>query len=372
MSTHETPPNAPTATPPPKKDSRKDKKGGRGGGGGGGGKPRHEDPKTGRQITVSKAMSFILRHAAEKEGLKMDAQGYASVGDLLAWRKLKSLKVTFPEIVDAVASSDKKRFGLLYLPPSASTSTATSTAESTPTTAVESTSTAEQAGDTTSPQTTTNDTTETATATALAAATTDQDPTHYLIRATQGHSIKTVEAAGLLERLTPTTSNLPSTVVHGTFHGAWPLILESGGLRCMGRNQVHFATGPEREAVLARSQHEQKEEGAVGGGGGGHGQVISGMRRDAQVLIYIDLVKALQLGCPFWRSENGVILSEGIEGMVPLEVVDAVVERRLGTIWERGAVVQQWPAEWSRRRNPKGKGKGQQQAEGRGEESDGR
>ncbi|OJK03139.1 hypothetical protein ASPACDRAFT_40460 [Aspergillus aculeatus ATCC 16872] len=350
MSTHETPPNAPTATQPPQKDNRKDKKGGRGGGGGGGGgKPRHEDPKTSRQVTVSKAMSFILRHAAEKEGLKMDAQGYASVGDLLAWRKLKSLKVTFPEIVDAVASSDKKRFGLLYLPPS--TSTATSTAEPT------STTTAEKAGDTTSPQTTTNDTTETATATALAAATTDQDPTHYLIRATQGHSIKTVEAAGLLERLTPTTSNLPSTVVHGTFHGAWPLILESGGLRCMGRNQVHFATGPERELVLARSQlplQQQQEEGPVGG----QGQVISGMRRDAQVLIYIDLVKALQLGCPFWRSENGVILSEGIEGMVPLEVVDAVVERRLGTIWERGAVVQQWPAEWSQRRNPKGKGQG--------------
>jgi 2'-phosphotransferase len=41
--------------------------------------------------------------------------------------------------------------------------------------------------------------------------------------------------------------------------------------------------------------------------------VISGMRRDAQVLIYIDLKRALAAGCPFWRSENGVILSEGMD-----------------------------------------------------------
>lgn len=95
MSTHETPPNAPTATQPPKKDNRKDKKGGRGGGSGGGGKPRHEDPKTGRQITVSKAMSFILRHAAEKEGLRMDAQGYASVGDLVCLLALFHLSRLF-------------------------------------------------------------------------------------------------------------------------------------------------------------------------------------------------------------------------------------------------------------------------------------
>ncbi|PYH40944.1 tRNA 2'-phosphotransferase [Aspergillus saccharolyticus JOP 1030-1] len=323
----------------PQQPNQKGRKGGRGGRGSAGGTGnKNHDPKTGRQITVSKAMSFVLRHAAEKEGLKMDAQGYASVGDLLAWRKLKSLKVTFPEIVDAVASSDKKRFGLLYLPPtSESTSTSTSTA----------------------PEATTGDitttATETATVSALAAATTDQDPAHYFIRATQGHSIKSVEAAGLLERLTldGDRSKLPATVVHGTFHGAWPLILESGGLRCMGRNQVHFATGPTREVVLARcaAAAAEKEEGGVVGE---QQQVISGMRRDAQVLIYIDLVKALEAGCPFWRSENGVILSEGIEGRVPLEVFEAVVERRLGTIWERGAVVQEWPAEWSRRRNPKG------------------
>jgi 2'-phosphotransferase len=38
-----------------------------------------------RETTISKAMSFVLRHGAEKEGLKMDEAGYANVGDLVSW-----------------------------------------------------------------------------------------------------------------------------------------------------------------------------------------------------------------------------------------------------------------------------------------------
>ncbi|OOF95990.1 hypothetical protein ASPCADRAFT_48464, partial [Aspergillus carbonarius ITEM 5010] len=291
-----------------------------------------------RAVTVSKALSLLLRHAAEKEGLKIDAQGYANVADVLSWRKLKSLKVTFPEILDAVTNSDKKRFALLYAPTNPSTPTAEKEKECTESPA-------------------TKDETTTA---ALSASTTDSTPTHYLIRATQGHSIKSVEAAHLLERLTlEEKEKLPRTVVHGTYHSAWPAIVASGGLRCMGRNQVHFATGPGVEEVL----------GGLGEGMEGEkGKVISGMRRDAQVLVYVDLERALKAGCPFWRSENGVILSEGMgsgdggeEKMVPLEFVDVVVERKLGMgkIWERGQVVQQWPSEWAQgRRNPKGRGIG--------------
>ena len=108
----------------------------------------------------------------------------------------------------------------------------------------------------------------------------------------------------------------------------------------MTRNHVHFATGPELEAVLAECAGEGK--GKVPGLG--DGKVISGMRRDAQVLIYIDLKRALAAGCPFWMSENGVILSEGPGGnMVPSEFFDVVVERKkgLGRIWEGGKVVRE-------------------------------
>lgn len=86
------------------------------------------------------------------------------------------------------------------------------------------------------------------------------------------------------------------------------------------------------------------------------------MRRDAQVLIYIDLKKAMQAGCPFWRSENGVILSEGVAteergNLVPLEVFDVVVERAcgLGKLWEGGSVLKELPGELTRKGGPKGK-----------------
>ena len=36
-----------------------------------------------RDVQVSKALSLLLRHAAEKEGLKMNAQGYANVADVV-------------------------------------------------------------------------------------------------------------------------------------------------------------------------------------------------------------------------------------------------------------------------------------------------
>jgi 2'-phosphotransferase len=34
-------------------------------------------------VAVSKALSYVLRHAAEKEGVKIDSQGYANVADLV-------------------------------------------------------------------------------------------------------------------------------------------------------------------------------------------------------------------------------------------------------------------------------------------------
>ncbi|KAL2868038.1 tRNA 2'-phosphotransferase [Aspergillus lucknowensis] len=311
----------------------KPSRGGRGGGGRG----------SGREVAISKALSYALRHAAEREGLKIDSQGYVNVADVLAWRKLRSLKVSFAEIVSAVETSDKKRFALLYAPQSETSASSTEEAEAEAEAEAEQEATAATA---------------TATAKALTASTTDQNANNYLIRATQGHSIKSVEAEALLERLSLNDpEKLPETVVHGTYHSVWPMILESGGLRCMGRNHAHFATGPAIDSVL----------GAIGKGGSTGDGVISGMRGDAQVLIYINLRKALEGGCPFWRSENGVILSEGMsvtgkEGgestkVIPVDFFDVVVERRkgLGKIWEAGEVLQTLPKELTSRRNPKGR-----------------
>lgn len=53
----------------------------RGGGRGGG---------QSRDVQVSKALSLLLRHAAEKEGVKMNAQGYANVADVVSSHQLQN------------------------------------------------------------------------------------------------------------------------------------------------------------------------------------------------------------------------------------------------------------------------------------------
>lgn len=138
----------------------------------------------------------------------------------------------------------------------------------------------------------------------------------------------------------------------------------------MGRNHVHFATGPSMESVLAAQKEDAQKNTNK------KDQVISGMRKDAQVLIYIDLRKALAAGCPFWRSENGVILSEGLavlkgqedtdsdaQKVVSVDFFDVVVEKKvgLGKIWERGEVLQELPAKLTSRGTPKGNPKGNKQ-----------
>lgn len=279
--------------------------------------------------------------------------------------------MTFDEIKYAVDSSDKKRFALLHIP-SAQEKDSTPSATTAPVTNPQVEGVEDPASDG-QPSTSvlrapvSSEDQQGATEHALAA--NDTDPSNFLIRATQGHSMKSVDAASFLEPLSLSDeSKLPTTVVHGTFHQAWPVILRSGGLRCMGRNHVHFATGPSREAMLAAVQ-QRSASASQGEQTQDETPVISGMRQDAQVLIYIDLKKALAAGVPFWRSENGVILSEGLVAGTnqaeadesPLKVVsvdffDVVIERKvgLGSIWEKGEVVQELPESLTTRGNPKG------------------
>lgn len=53
-------------------------KGGRGGRGGGGGKGPD------REVAVSKALSKLLRHAADDAGIKLDAEGYARLDEVVS------------------------------------------------------------------------------------------------------------------------------------------------------------------------------------------------------------------------------------------------------------------------------------------------
>ena len=166
------------------------------------------------------------------------------------------------------------------------------------------------------------------------------DPSLYLIRANQGHSIA-IESENLLQEIKSSDPDFPEEVVHGTFPAAWDLILKSGGLKKMERTHVHFAHAvPDVPAVLgsngkdaAGSESERvKEE-----GGKEDKKVISGMRKGASVLIWVDVRRSSEMGgLKWWKSANGVILTEGDrEGKVDLEWVKRVVRRRTGeVIWE--------------------------------------
>lgn len=173
---------------------------------------------------------------------------------------------------------------------------------------------------------------------------TSTEPSHYLIRANQGHSIALANE-GLLTPLTLEAGNVPPEVIHGTYFCFWEKILESGGLKPMGRNHVHCSTGlPEGDGV------------------------VSGMRRDAELLIYVDVEGSLRDGAMrWWISENGVVLSEGdSDGLVPVKYFKEVRGRAsgVGVLVKDGEVVGEIPA-GVKGVVPRGKGAGRGRGRGR-------
>lgn len=114
------------------------------------------------------------------------------------------------------------------------------------------------------------------------------DPEKDAICANQGHSIAAVDDLNLVPLLT--LAEFAGPVFHGTYANKMPLI-EAQGLSKMGRNHIHFTT-----------------QGAK-----------SGIRPNCNVLIYLDVQKCLEAGMTFFRSANGVILSSGIDGMIPAQ-----------------------------------------------------
>ena len=140
-------------------------------------------------------------------------------------------------------------------------------------------------------------------------------PSDYLIRANQGHSI-TVDTEGLLIPITPEAGNVPDTVVHGTDEAALQLIFLGGGLRRMGRTHIHFASGLPAGFISLSSSSNTTTASEENDTAAAAAPVISGMRKSASILIYIDIHAALAAGIPFFVSENGVILTDGGEGDV--------------------------------------------------------
>ena len=153
------------------------------------------------------------------------------------------------------------------------------------------------------------------------------DARDWLVRANQGHSIALASEA-LLAPLTADGEGdaaVPDVVVHGTYLAFWPAIEASGGLRPMGRTHVHCAAGEP----------------------GPGSAVVSGMRRDAELLVRIDAARSARDGAlRWWRSDNGVLLTEGdAAGLVPARYFRQVVGRAqgVGVLWQDGVKVADLP-----------------------------
>ncbi|CAE7712864.1 unnamed protein product, partial [Symbiodinium sp. CCMP2592] len=126
-----------------------------------------------------------------------------------------------------------------------------------------------------------------------------------LIRATQGHSMQQVRDDLLLTRITA-PEEVP-LAVHGTYLRHYASIYQQG-LRAgrdrgqRARKHIHFAM------ALPRDQH----------------RATSGMRTDVEILIYLDISRALRDGMHLYVSTNSVVLSEGFNGCIPIDYMSKV------------------------------------------------
>lgn len=278
----------------------------RGGRGGSNRGPRAEVP---RSVQISKKLSWLLRHGAESENLPLGPGGFANLADVLNNRKLRGMQISFDEVRQVVEENEKQRFTMVPMD----------------TPVLESESGPANGSEASQPQPPIPST----------------NLKDWKIRANQGHSIK-VEDEGLLEPITGDA--VPESAVHGTTHAAWTMIVESGGLKKMKRNHVHLASGLPAGFKSVMDLDSQEVQAPV----------ISGMRSNSTILISVDVKKAIDSGIKFWKSDNGVILTEGNDkGLLPLEYFERVEDRTgEGVMLEKGVVVKAAPRHWV-----KGKGR---------------
>lgn len=245
---------------------------------------------------LSECCSFLkekksnLLKPSVKTSLRLPSKPLTPPPQLL-WRRLASMHVTFPELQSLVATNEKQRFSLEPLSPE----------------------------ETLSPQATQANTT-----------TTTDDPSHYRIRASQGHTLTTISPSLIYTPLDPSLPTCPNLVVHGTDEKSWLKIHSSGGLKPMARTHIHFATAlpkrlPPLDKTFQSKSKPPKEE-------GGEENVISGVRNSSTIFVWVDVKRsAREGGVQWWVSRNGVVLTEGVEGVLGLEWV-RWVERRGGEV----------------------------------------
>lgn len=232
--------------------------------------PRDASPA----VQLSKAFAYMLRHGAEKEFLAIRPDGYIRVDAILARPKLQKIAMPAEDGTTRAPNADDVR-EMVRASDKQRFALASGTAEA-----------PEGAGDV------------------------------LWVRAVQGHSLASVTELDLTPLTRANVGEHLSEVdgyhyaIHGTTVEAWSAIVASGALKTMGRIHIHLARGL---------------PGASG--------VISGMRATSTRLVWVDVDRALCDGVPFFVSANGVVLTSGRDGALPLSYVRVVRDERGVQVW---------------------------------------
>lgn len=65
-----------------------------------------------RLTKISKYLSFILRHEPQAIGMKLDAEGYLNIQDLVTNANASGKSITVEQVHQVVAASDEQRYAL--------------------------------------------------------------------------------------------------------------------------------------------------------------------------------------------------------------------------------------------------------------------
>lgn len=74
---------------------------------------------------------------------------------------------------------------------------------------------------------------------------------------------------------------------------------------------------------------------------------MSGMRHDAELVVELDVEASLRDGIKWWKSDNGVVLTEGDgNGLLSCKYFKMVTGRKVdvGVLWQDGEKVADLPA----------------------------
>lgn len=223
-------------------------------------------------VQISKAMSYLLRWGGKDEGLNMDENGYVDVSELLSHHSLQKKHVDFKTIQIIVSNDAKGRYSLVRK---------------------------------------TDFTDE------------EKETIPFKIRANQGHKKEWGLKMDMKEITISKDENERIFAIHGTYNRHWKSILRNG-LKRMERQHIHFVFGNKENNNTNKNDEKKISQNRIK-------MIQAGIRRSAEILLFVDMKACIRDGIRFFESANGVVLSSGNEdGVIPPKYFFKAIDSKTG------------------------------------------